>query len=499
MGKLIIIAFTTAALHSAVIKGTVVENQTGHLVARATVTLEAVSGAAAQRRATRTNSYGYFEFTALPADSYLLTASRTGFAPAQYGQKHWKSAGLPIEIAQDETSTLVIRLPHYGAVTGTVLDENDIGMPEFDVLAYRNTRPPQLAARAKSDDRGVFRISGLEPGIYVVRSGGKQYDEIGYLPTFARETQVLDQTYPVQVDMDRDVARADVRPIAGRLFTLRVEAVTFPAFPSEPLPVTMTLVSELGRETVQGGSHIFGPMPAGFYELFSQAPLERRPGLQGDYRKIYLGGEDRIRFVLREEPELRFSFEGSQVDPVSIQVLVRRKDLAGTGPIEVLKLTNNRAHLASGSWQLALQPNHGFYAASFRGPGYEAPSDLRADGWNDIQVGRGSPAVTFYLSSRPCAVHGTVTSAGKPVAGIPVFLEPSDLDPLRRIAETFVARTGLDGQYRFTGLAPGNYRLLSSFEYQTADSAIMSTPAARQIKLEAAADPQQDLIPYTIP
>src|SRR5216684_2542117 len=214
MRRLFILVLATASLQAAVIKGTVVENQTGHLVARATVVLESLTGASPPKRSVHTNTYGSFEFAALPAGDYLLTASRTGFAPAQYGQKHWKSAGLPVVVAEDDTSTLVIRLLHYGAVSGTVLDENDIGMPEFDVLAYRNTRPPQLVARGKSDDRGVFRISGLEPGSYVVRSAAKQYEEISYLPTFSRETQILEETYPVQVDMDREAGRADVRPAA---------------------------------------------------------------------------------------------------------------------------------------------------------------------------------------------------------------------------------------------------------------------------------------------
>ena len=499
MRTLLILTLAAGSLQAAVIKGTVVENQTGHLVARATVVLEALSGGSVPKRSVRTNAYGSFEFAELPAGDYLLTASRTGFATAQYGQKHWKSAGVPIAVAEDDTSALVIRLPHYGAITGAVLDENDIGMPDYDVLAYRNTRPPQIAARGKSDDRGVFRISGLEPGSYVVRSAGKQYDEIGYLPTFARETQILDETFPVQVEMDREAGRADVRPIAGRLFTLTVEAVPVPENALPPLPVTMTLVSELGRETVQGSLHSFGPMPPGQYELFSQAPLDRRPGLQGDYRRFSLGGNDRMRFVLHEEGDLRFTFEGAPADASSVQVLVRRKDLAGSSAVEVLKLVNNRAHLASGPWQLAIQPDPRYYVSRFKGPGYESPSDLRADGWNEIVVGRGSPYVAFTLSLNPSAVHGTVKAGGKPVIGAPVFLEPFDLEPPRRVTETFTTRTDVHGQYRFTGLAPGNYRVLSSFEYQTADSATMSSAGARQVKVESGVDLQLDLDLYVIP
>lgn len=139
----------------------------------------------------------------------------------------------------------------------------------------------------------------------------------------------MGQAFPVQVEMDEQVDRADVRPVTGRLFMLTVEAVTVPPNPSEPLPVTMTLASELGRETVKGDVHRFGPMPAGEYELFSQAPLDRRPGFQGDYRKVNLNQDTTIKFVLHEEPDVLFTFEGTSVqtgNPGSIQVLARRND-----------------------------------------------------------------------------------------------------------------------------------------------------------------------------
>ncbi len=275
MGKCLILAVATGVLQAAVIQGTVVENQTGHQIERATVRLDPIAGTPGPGRSVRTDRGGYFGFNGLSAGAYLLTSSRIGFATIQYGQKQWKSAGVPVVVAENDSFTVSIRLPRFGAISGTVLDENSVGLPDHDVVAYRNTRPPQLVAgaRARSDDRGVFRISGLEPGSYIVRSVGKQYEDSSYLPTFSRETQTLDQSFPVQVDLDTEVDRADVRPVTGRLFSLTVEATTVPSNPTEPLSVTMTLASELGREIVQTNSHRFGPLPAGQYELFLRAPL----------------------------------------------------------------------------------------------------------------------------------------------------------------------------------------------------------------------------------
>jgi len=494
-----VLAVATAALLAADIKGTVVENQTGHPVARVAVSLDPVTGSSGLSRSARTNINGFFEFATLPAGAYVLTAARLGFATVQYGQKQWKSAGMPVIVAENDSAVLSIRLPRFGAITGTVLDENDVGLPDHDVVAYRNTQPPRPVARATSDDRGVFRISGLEPGNYLVRTAGKQYEDVSYLPTFGRESQTVGQAFPVQVELDEQVDRSDVRPATGRLFSLTVEAVTVPPNPSEPLPVTMTVASELGRETVKGNLHRFGPLPAGEYEVFSQAPLDRRPGFQGDYRKVNLTQDTNIKFVLHEEGDVVFTFEGASVQSGnlgSIQVLARRKDLAGPGVEQILKLENNRAHLSAGPWQLALQSNPTFYASGFSGSRNQQSGDGRADGWNDFAGGVG---VRFTLSGSPGTVHGTVKSGGEPAIGAPVFLEPVDLEPARRVTQTFITRTDVHGQYSFNGLAPGNYRVLSSFEYVNVDSAIMSQAAAKQVLLENTHDIQQDLDLFVLP
>src|SRR5215467_227612 len=193
MRKSLLLLLLPIALEAAIIRGTVVEHSTGKPLARTQMTLAPLPGTPGPQQAQRTNTYGAFEFSALPGGAYLLTASRRGFPPVQYGQKNWRAAGAPIVIAEDQTSFLNLRMPRYGAITGTIVDENDVGLPEHEVVAYRNTRPPRLVARAQADDRGIFRIPGLDPGRYLVRTVGRQYEDGGYLPTFYRETQRVEE------------------------------------------------------------------------------------------------------------------------------------------------------------------------------------------------------------------------------------------------------------------------------------------------------------------
>ncbi|HUI57835.1 MAG TPA: carboxypeptidase-like regulatory domain-containing protein [Bryobacteraceae bacterium] len=491
----LLVALASGVVHAAVIRGTVVENQTGHPLARASVTLEPVAGSAGPRLSIRTSSYGAFEFPSLPAGTYLIAASRRAFAAVQYGQKRWNSSGTPIAVAESDSVVLNIRLPRFGSITGTVVDENEVGMPEYEVAAYRNTRPPQFVAKAVSDDRGMFRIYGLPPGAYLVRSLAKQYEDGGYIPTFARETQNVDQAYVTDVELDQQVDQVNVRPFPGLLYTLAVQAV-----PTDPpnQPVTMTLVSSMGRQTVQTAIHSFPALPPGEYEVFAQAPSGAAPAVQGAYRRFILDRNMDLSIGLRREPALQFQFEGAPLQAAdSIQVIGRRKDLAGASEPQTLKLVNNRVLLAPGPWQFALAPLPGYYAAGFSAAGAPRPADLRADGWNDITVGYVG-TVRFTLSSNACAVHGTVTDSQSPVIGAPVFVEPLDLDPERRVTDTYMTLTDIHGQYRFSSLAPGKYRVLASFEYLMPDSNTMTKAGAKPIKLDEGHDLQQDLDLYVI-
>ena len=156
------LVLTAGALHAAAIRGMVVESQTGYPIARATVRVEAAA-AGFEPKSVRTNLSGIFEIAALPAGTYRISATKLAFAPVQYGQKRWFSPGMPIGLAEGDTADLTIRMPRYGAISGTVLDENDVGLPEDEVAVYTNTRPPRLLARAPTDDRGVYRLAGLGP------------------------------------------------------------------------------------------------------------------------------------------------------------------------------------------------------------------------------------------------------------------------------------------------------------------------------------------------
>src|SRR5689334_13316927 len=154
----LVLWLAAASMHAAVIRGVVVEHSSGKALARTNIVIAPVPGTPGHPRAIRSNSNGNFEVSGLPAGAYLVSAARRGFPPVQYGQKNWRAAGVPVVLAEEQAAFLNIRMPRFGAITGLAVDENDVGLPDHEVVAYRYAKPPRLAARAQADDRGVFRI-----------------------------------------------------------------------------------------------------------------------------------------------------------------------------------------------------------------------------------------------------------------------------------------------------------------------------------------------------
>ncbi|HLK66087.1 MAG TPA: carboxypeptidase-like regulatory domain-containing protein [Bryobacteraceae bacterium] len=489
MQRFCLLALLSAAIAPcAVIRGNIVENRTGKPLMRVTVTLLPVAPTPGNPQTAHTDRFGGFEFAALAPGAYVVKASQPGFLPMEYGQKLWNSAGQPVVVASDTAPFLNLRMLRYSGIVGTIRDENEIGMWGHEVVAYRNTQPPQIVSRATSDDRGVYRIPGLEPGDYVVRTTGAEDEQVSYVPTFSKETREIANARIVQVYADEDATGMDIHPAAGKLFA--ITGATDPQVQPELCEeMVITLASEMGRQTVQGTCAFqFRGLPPGPYELFAEAKAIGK----GGYSPVSLSRDTAISIVVRDIPLTYF-----QVNPNSgvPQIMARRKDLAGVGVPALLQLVNNRALLAPGRWEVMLLPPSGNYVSGFYGPNFARQTN-RPDGWNEFQANGSS--VRFSLSGGPGEMHGIVKSFGEPAVGAPVYLEAWDPDNRKRVTELRVVRTDLHGVYRFSALAPGTYRALATFEYQMPESATMELAGAQSVRIEARSDQQVDLDLYGI-
>lgn len=452
---LLLLALAAAPLDAAVIRGTVVENYTGKLLTRVLVVLQPLGATPGAERTVRTGRLGGFEFSAVPAGVYLVKASRRGFLAVEYGQKRWNSAGEPIVLEDSANTFLSIRLPRYGAVAGTVVDENDIGLPGQDVAVYRASRPPEIVAHGQTDDRGQYRVGGLIPGKYVVRTAGGRYDDGSYLPTYSRSTGRYDEARVAEVFLEQQTDNVDIRPVPGQTHNLSVGITTDPPH----MPVNLTIASAVGRTTVQvTDMHTFTGLVPGDYEVYAES-LPGYPHV-GAYQSVQLPGRG---VSLLTEPAPAVSIYGDSREKGTLWY--RRKDLAGAGAVEIVPADG--AALVPGRWELLLRPPDGFHVVNGRG-------------WSEIVITR-YRRPQFRILSGAGAVRGTVKDA--PYA--PVYLEAYDPATRQRVGELWIARADAQGRYRFENLGPGPYRLMATFEYLAPDTETIDLANPASITVDA--------------
>lgn len=173
-----------AGQSTGMIVGQVVDAATGDPVGEAIVRLtmaRQIENAAAPRDRVMADGEGRFFFSDLPAGDYYLEARKDGFAPGSYGQRRAWGQSQRLSLAEGERLTdATLRVWKYGVIAGTVVDE--AGEPVVgvavralikDVVAGRTRFGnmeviPELVPAATTDDRGMFRLSQLMPGAYVV-------------------------------------------------------------------------------------------------------------------------------------------------------------------------------------------------------------------------------------------------------------------------------------------------------------------------------------------
>ena len=154
------------------IAGTVVVEGAGTPVRRARVTLTGVEVRVPRTAVTSDN--GQFSFTSLPAGRFSMSVSKAGYVDMAYGAKRAGRPGTPIQLAEGQKLEKAnITIPRGSVVTGVVIDENGEPSPGTSVRVMRflmrtGERTLQQAGQDQTDDRGMYRIYGLQPGEYII-------------------------------------------------------------------------------------------------------------------------------------------------------------------------------------------------------------------------------------------------------------------------------------------------------------------------------------------
>lgn len=158
--------------------GTVVDATSRRPVADVRVTIEPVGAASGPRaaqvmsRLTVTDSRGQFTFPRLPAGDFSVSARHGEFIDARFGQNRPGGSASIVALPEGGHETISVTMWRGATISGLISSDNGTGLGQIQIRAMRisgggsEERIEQFGGA--TDERGVYRLSRLPPGRYLV-------------------------------------------------------------------------------------------------------------------------------------------------------------------------------------------------------------------------------------------------------------------------------------------------------------------------------------------
>jgi hypothetical protein len=488
-----------AALPTGFLGGTVVSSADRTPLARARMVL--TSAALAEPRVVLSGDDGTYQFQHLPAASYSLSATRSGYAPQEYGQRRVGTAtSVPLADGQRLTG-IDFALAPAGVIAGRVLDEDDkpFAGAAIDALVSRTAdgRPALVSvATARSDDRGEFRLTGLGAGQYYVSAFDPAFagvgDETGpirYTPTYYPGVALVDHATHVGVTPGAESPRITVKLRIVR--PARVSGVITAEGRRQLLggavvmaPVRGEWLTTIPVQDVMmlpNGSFAFRNVPPGSYHIRARGQVE--PGgssLFATYR-IAVDGRDisNVKLVLQPGATVTGNLTVEAVRPSRPAVpgglrvrapLTDGSSFGDTATGEVLADGSFVIRgLMSGAHILTvegLQYPWVLKSVTYRG------QDITDTGFDVSGLQQRFDEVRVAITDVASEVSGVVRdAAGAAVPDATVLIVPlADQFWTRTSRRLGVLRTDAAGRYRMRGLPAGEYRAIASLEMDESEA-----------------------------
>jgi protocatechuate 3,4-dioxygenase beta subunit len=500
--KGLLLFLLSSSAYAGVVQGTVQEYASGYALSRTVVRLVPVPRADnvnLKQMQLRTAGAGQFVFFNVPDGYYFLIATRNGYFPGAYGQRRPNGQGKPILVTKDSDLFAQLRMHRKGAITGRVLDENNVGIEGVSVVAYRARLPLRVAGSGTSDDRGVFRIHGLDAGRYWVRTTPHTLDDgSGILPTFGPGSREVREARAHEVRLDDDTPDADVRPEFGRLFQLGGEVQCLDG------TVKVTLTSETMHRVTQvgcGTNYMFPGLSPAVYEITA----ENLKFPESGYVELFVDKATSSASVkLQPPPTVEFDIRrAGSASPVNFPVSVtgRRQDLFEAG--EEHQIPTPHATLLAGHWEMSAQAGSDRYVesiTSFRGEVRREGQPEKSVEWFDVFIEeRNSARVRITVADKAAEISGNVLQEGKGVPGAPVFLWPLAENTRRSLKGYRMVIADTEGKYHFEGLPPGDYRMLATYDFTDVDEGSMDEGLAITVHAQESQKASADLTLWVAP
>jgi len=423
------------------IQGTAVDSVTGQPVPRAHVSLNGE-----KRYDALSTADGKFSMGSIAPGEYTPSAERVGYVE----DPHPSSFMLQVD---EKKTDVTVKLVPTGAIIGRVLDSEGEPVEGAQVVAEGGNE-------ALTDDKGRFRIGGLQPGRYRVRAkssvvsgsppeirtdGSEEvYDALTYFPGRVRVAPSVEVN-----GIDIHLVRAPILSVSGR--------VTGVAPGTERASVTARAVSGGDQREVRirkDGTFKFWKLDPGKYFIFVRADGTGSDDIGSAAVPVQVAGSniEGIELRLAHTADLpgRLEFDDDKAKQ-SPQMLIRLSDPATIAASESAAVDANGAfvlkNVAPGVYHVDLTAN-GVYVKSLR-----YGSTIVDGSILDLSYGVAGGDLSILLSSAVDTISGTVKDDHP--AGTRVALVPADG------SRTRFGAVKPDGSYSFEGLAPGSYKLVA--------------------------------------
>jgi hypothetical protein len=487
------------------VQGVVLDDASGRPLARAMVRIQPVPAAnqptdarPAPARTMRAGVGGQFSF-GLPEGLYLLTVSREAYFTTSYGSRKPLGRGAPIVVTRDSTLFAELRMRRKGGLTGHVWDENGVPMPGIPVIAYRSRLPLRSAGTAVSDDRGIYRIGGLEPGKYWVRSAAQKLnDGSSWLPLFGLGTRETSQAKVHTVGVDGDAQFADISPEPGQLFSLS-GLVACEAL----VRVTITLSSEAGprkTEAACGDKYRFDGLAPAAYELSGVSA----DGSIAGFLEVFLDRDNEngtLQFMQAPLVDSEVVMAGSTARvTAAVKLIARRQNLSETDAEGEIR---GRAQLVPGYWEFRAEVPPGMYVDSISVSGTPrtraAKVERPLNAFDGFIPARQLSRIRVALSDKPGRIAGRVMNRTEAVPGVPVFLLPVTASASRSLGGARETLSDSAGRYAFENLPPGDYRVVASLDVNDITDDIAGIPEPLRLTVAPAQAVSSDVPLWVAP
>lgn len=444
-------------------------------------------------RTASTGLEGEYEIRDLPAGRYSIRVSRSGFLPAQYGQRRYGDQVQPLEVGDGAAiDTVDFSLERAGVISGRVSDEH--GEPVANAAIYplqsqfyrgRRQFVPAgtVGAHASTDESGMYRIAGVRPGEFVIlamlretwTSDDKDRHTLGYAPSYFPGTARIADAQRIKVAPGQEATAIDFSLVPGRTATLSgsVTATDGTALAGANISLVQEVMGPEGGTVGFGGNgraaadgtFTLHDIPPGQYILRATGTAGDR-GVETASAPVIVAGADITGIALGADAG----------GLLAGRVITDSGDgLPSPAPhVTVLSPTLEQTSTAVPSGEDGSVGTGGrFTRRAPSGPGLVRIRGLPTgwalkrvmlgerdvtDGTVDIRAGHTVADVTVIVSRRLASVSGTVTDVTGRPADSPVVLFPADAARwLEASGALRTARPDRSGRYQFDAVRPGEY------------------------------------------